>query len=119
MAGRDNFVYQRLRQYRLGYLCGIAEDVHLGMSLYGFFALPVQFACHGLVQVILAAVLADGGGYVADDDDRVAALQGNGDRAGRRIALFTDDASHVGLFWNRKPIGAKKSVLRRSYATQP
>jgi hypothetical protein len=73
-----------------------AEDFHLGTSPHRFRTLSVQFACRSLVQVILAAVLAHNGGGIADDDDGVAALQGDGNRAARRVAFFADNASHVG-----------------------
>ena len=66
------------------------------ISPHRLHTLSVQFACRSLVQAILAAVLADCGGGVADDDDSVAALQGDGNRAARRVAYFTDHTPHVG-----------------------
>jgi hypothetical protein len=46
---------------------GIAEDLDLGVALHRILALAVHLGRHVLVKVILAAVLADRGGHVAND----------------------------------------------------
>ncbi len=52
--------------------------------------LLAQFVCNSLLRVILATILADSGGHVADNEDGIAPLQGNCDRSGCRISFSAE-----------------------------
>src|SRR5512145_2159191 len=60
----------------------------------GCIGIGVHAAGSRFAQVILAAVFADFGGHVADDDHAVIALQRDGSRAGVRLSCFADRAFH-------------------------
>lgn len=63
----------------------------------GSVGIGIYAASGGFAQVVLAAVFADFGWHVADDDHAVIALQRDGSRAGVGLSCFADCAFHYVL----------------------
>jgi hypothetical protein len=73
----------------------IALNFNFDMAMRGFFGIGVYTAGGRFAQVILAAVFANFGGNITNDDHRVVALQRNGSSAGVCMTGFADGAFHL------------------------
>ena len=75
---------------------GVRTDLGLDARRDGGFGLAEQFAGSGFIHVLLAAVVADEGGNILEDN-RYACSVGKGDAGLARecLAVFADGAVHV------------------------
>src|ERR1019366_3068542 len=75
----------------------VAQDFHFGVAGNGCLGSLVHFLRDGAVEVVLAAVIADIGGHIADDHHRPAPLQRNRHRTRTGLTILAEKARHGSL----------------------